>query len=164
MHSENLILETVSASKLTEGLRAEQIVVLMSLMTLRHCEVNDYPFQLDGAELQDALMMLVKGEIEISANIDHEPVSLRLDAPGDLARIVSFVGGNVDITANITVKRHSSVLLLKRTAVENLLNTHPLIAYCVMRNLVRHMHSVLRRGNSEKEALRNYLYHTHGRY
>lgn len=164
MHDENLILKTVSSSKLAEGMRAEQIAVLMSLMTLRHCEVNDYPFQLDGAELQDALMILVKGEIEVSAIIDNEPFALRLDLPGDLARIASFVGGNVSVAASITVKRDSSVLLLKRAALETLLNTHPLIAYCVMRNLVRHMHGIARRGNSEKEEIKNYLYRTHGRY
>jgi hypothetical protein len=45
-----------------------------------------------------------------------------------------------------------------------LLASHPSIAYYVMRNLVRHMHGVVRRSNTEKEEMSNYLYCIHGRY
>ncbi len=164
MHHDELILSTVTHSKLAEDLHAEQIVILLNLMTLQNYEVNGAPLKIDGGILQDALMILVKGEIAITATVNHEPVALHLSAPGDLARIISFVGGNVSIAADLTVLCDSSVLLLKRAALENLLNTHPLIAYYVMRNLVRHMHGVVRRGNSEQQEMKNYLYCIHGRY
>jgi hypothetical protein len=48
--------------------------------------------------------------------------------------------------------------------LETLLISHPAIAYYVMRNLVRHMHGVVRRSNTEKEEMSNYLYCIHGRY
>jgi len=164
MSSDIRVLTAVSQSKLAEDLQAEQIAVLMSLMTLHHCEVNGSSLELDGAVLQDALMVLVKGEIEITATVSHEHVALYLTEPGDLARIISFVGGDVSIEAHISVKRDSSMLLLKRASLESLLDSHPSIAYYVMRNLVRHMHGVFRRGNTEREEMKNYMYCIHGRY
>jgi CRP/FNR family cyclic AMP-dependent transcriptional regulator len=56
------------------------------------------------------------------------------------------------------------VLLLQRAKLETLLHSHPSIVYCVMRNLVRHVHGVARRKNAEKEEMSNYLYRTHGLY
>ena len=164
MNSDELVLTTVGHSKLAEGLRDYEIAVLANLMTLQHFEVNGCSLELDGVVLQDALMILVNGEIEISAQVGHENVALHLKTPGDLARIISFVGGNVSIQASISVKRDSTVLLLKRAALETLLDSHPPIAYYVMRNLVRHMHGVVRRSNTEKEEMKNYLYCIHGRY
>lgn len=164
MNSDELVLTTVGHSKLAEGLRDYEIAVLANLMTLQHFEVNGCSLELDGVVLQDALMILVNGEIEISAQVGDENVALHLKTPGDLARIISFVGGNVSIQASISVKRDSTVLLLKRAALETLLDSHPPIAYYVMRNLVRHMHGVVRRSNTEKEEMKNYLYCIHGRY
>lgn len=164
MSRDELVLSTVGHSKLAEDLSADEISALANLMTLQHYEVNGSPMELDGVILQDALMILVSGEIEIAAMVDHEHVALHLEMPGDLARIISFVGGNVSIQASITVKRDSTVLLLKRVVLETLLASHPSIAYYVMRNLVRHMHGVVRRSNTEKEEMSNYLYCIHGRY
>jgi hypothetical protein len=107
------------------------------------------------------LMILVEGEIKISATIGNEPVSLHLEAPGDLARVVSFVGGaNMNISAKLNVKKVSAVLLLQRSKLETLLHDHPYIVYSVLRNLVLHMHSIARRNNGEKEEMRKYVYRT----
>lgn len=164
MMSNERILNTVGHSRLGEDLCAEEVAILSNLMTLKNYETHGSALQLDGEMLGDALMILVSGEIEISATVNQEPVALHLSVPGDLARVVSFVGGNVSIAASLTIMRDSSVLLLKRADLESLLNTHPLIAYHVMRNLVRHMHGVVRRGNTEKAEMSNYLYCIHGRY
>jgi CRP/FNR family cyclic AMP-dependent transcriptional regulator len=158
MSSKELVLATVGHSRLAEDLSTDEIAVLVNLMTLQHYELNEAELEIDGGVLQDALMILVHGEIEIRATVDHEHVALHLEVPGDLARIISFVGGNVSVAAR------STVLLLKRTALETLLDTHPSLAYYVMRNLVRHMHGVVRRSNTEKEEMSNYLYCIHGRY
>ncbi len=115
--------------------------------------------------LKDALMILVEGEIEVNAMVGNEPVSLHLETPGDLARIMSFVGGNtMSISARINVRKNSAVLLLQRSKLETLLHSHPSIMYYVMRNLICHVHGVARRKNAEKEEMCNYLYLTHGLY
>lgn len=164
MSSDELILTTVRHSKLAENLHDDEIAVLANLMTLQHYPATGCTVGQDSLALQDALMILVQGDVEISAMVNNEHVALHLEAPGDLARIISFVGGNVSIDANITVKRDSMVLLLQRSALETLLWSSPSIAYYVMRNLVRHMHGVARRSNAEKEEMSNYLYCIHGRY
>lgn len=164
MCSDELKLNILRHGTLSEDLSEADLVVLAKLMTLQHYEIKSYPLTLDGLALQDALMILIYGDIEIVATVNGEHVVLHLAAPGDLARISSFVGGGDIAQSTITIKRDSSVLLLKRSTLEILLDTHPSLAYYVMRNLVRHIHRVLRKGNMEQEEMRNYLYCTHGRY
>lgn len=159
------ILIALHNSRLVEHLRDFEINVLASLITVQHLEVKEFIIGLDDEALKSALMILVEGEVEVNAIVDNDPVSLHLEAPGDLARVISFVGGNMmSISAKIQVKRESTVLLLQRARLETLLHSHPSIVYCVMRNLVRHMHGVARRKNAEKEEISNYLYRTHGLY
>lgn len=152
-------------SRLVENLRDFEINVLANLLTVQYFEVKEFMVEPGDDLLSDALMILVEGEIEVSAMVDNELVSLHLEAPGDLARIISFVGGNMmGISARIKVKKDSAVLLLQRAKLETLLHSHSSIVYCVMRNLVRHVHGVARRKNAEKEEMSNYLYRTHGLY
>ena len=158
------ILKALHNSGLVENLRDFEINVLANLFTVRYFEVKELIAELDDS-LKDALMVLIEGEVEISAMVDNEPVSLHLEAPGDLARIISFVGGDVmSVSARINVRRDSAVLLLRRSKLETLLHTHPSIVYCVMRNLIRHMHGVARRKNAENAEMSNYIYRINGRY
>lgn len=159
------ILKALYNSGLVENLREFEIHVLAGLITVQYFEAGEFAVELYDHLLKEALMILVEGEIEISATVNNEPVSLNLETPGDLARIVSFVGGNMmNVSATIKVRKESAVLLLQRARLESLLHTHPSIAYCVMRNLVRHVHGVARRKNAEKEQLSNYFYRMNGRY
>lgn len=159
------ILRALHNSSLVENLRDFEINVLISLLIVKYFEVKEFVVELDDASLRDALMILVEGEVEVSAKVDNEPVSLHLGAPGDLARVISFVGGNMmNISVRIKVKRDSAVLLLHRSKLEALLHSHPSIVYCVMRNLVRHVHGLARRKNAEKEEMKNYFYRMNGRY
>jgi CRP-like cAMP-binding protein len=159
------ILKALHNSGLVENLRDFEINVLASLITFKYFEVKEDIAELNDESLKDALMILVEGEVEISAMVDNEPVSLHLEAPGDLARIISFVGGDVmSVSARINVRRDSAVLLLRRSKLETLLHTHPSIVYCVMRNLIRHMHGVARRKNAENAEMSNYIYRINGRY
>ena len=165
MIPEERVLTALRHSRLVEHLRDFEINVLVSLITVQHFEVKEFIIGLDDEALKSALMILVEGEVEVNALVDNDPVSLHLEAPGDLARVISFVGGNMlSISAKVQVKRESTVLLLQRAKLEILLHSHPSIVYCVMRNLVRHVHGVARRKNAEKEELSNYLYRTHGLY
>jgi CRP/FNR family cyclic AMP-dependent transcriptional regulator len=159
------VLSALHNSRLVENLRDFEIDVLASLITVQYFEVKEFIVELDDDSLKGALMILVEGEVEILALVDNEPVSLHLEAPGDLARVISFVGGNMmNISARIKVKKDSAVLLLQRSKLETLLHSHPSIVFCVMQNLVRHVHGVARRKNAEKEELSNYLYRTHALY
>lgn len=169
--SKESVLAALRHSKLSEDLSDDEVSLLASLVIVHDYRVEDVPVEMDGEALADSLLILVAGEIEVSALVNNEPVFLHLDAPGDLARVMSFVGGKVSIKAAINVKRPSTVLLLKRSTLEATLPTlagkvyaHPTLAYFVMRNLVRYMHEVSRRSSAEKEEMSNYLYSLHGRY
>lgn len=159
------VLRALHNSGLVIGLRDFEINVLASLITVQYFEIKELDNELDDDSLRDALMILVEGDIEVNALVDGEPVSLHLEVPGDVARIMSFVGSELmNISARIHIKRDSAVLLLQRSKLETLLHSNPPIVYCVMRNLVRHVHGVARRKNAEKEEMSNYLYSLHGRY
>jgi CRP/FNR family transcriptional regulator, cyclic AMP receptor protein len=159
------VLNALHKSRLTENLLGFEINVLVSLITVHYFEAKEIIADLDDESTKDALMILVEGKIEVSAMVGHEPVLLLLESPGDLARIMSFVGNDMmDISAKVKIWRDSAVLLLQRSKLESLLQSHPSIVYCVMRNLVRHVHGVARRKNAEKEELSNYFYGMHGRY
>lgn len=165
MMADDRILAALHNSSLAENLRDFEISILASLATLRYFDVRQVIAGPGYDELKDALMILVEGEIEVCAYVEDEPVSLRLTVPGDLARIISFVGGDtLHVSARIEVKRGSAALLLQRSRLETLLHTHPAIVYCVMRNLVRHVHGVARRKSAETEEMSNYIHSIHGRY
>lgn len=162
-HAE-MIITTLSRSRLAEDLTRVQLVALAELVQVRQYLTHGSILGMDGSILQDALLILVVGEIEVQGTVDKEHVALRLEQAGDMARILSFVGGNASIAATLTIKRDSTILLIKRTELEALMLHHPALAYLVMRNLVRHMHGVARRSNTEREEMSNYLYHMNGRY
>jgi CRP/FNR family cyclic AMP-dependent transcriptional regulator len=159
------VLKALHNSTLVEDLLDFEINVLAGLISVQYFEAKELIVDLDDDSTKDALMILVEGKIEVSAMVDKESVLLHLEAPGDMARIMSFVGGDMmTISARIKVLRDSAVLLLQRSKLESLLYSHPSIVYCVMRNLVRHVHGVARRKNAEKEEITNYFYRMHGRY
>jgi CRP-like cAMP-binding protein len=158
------IVHALHSSRLVENLRDFEVNILASLFSFQYFEAKELVAELDDT-LKDALMVLVEGEVEVSAMVGNEAVLLHLNKPGDLARIISFVGGNiVNMSARINVKKDSAVLLLQRPKLETLLHTHPSIIYCVMRNLIQHVHAVARRKNAENAEMSNYIYRIHGRY
>jgi hypothetical protein len=53
---------------------------------------------------------------------------------------------------------------MARVDFEKLINSHPMIVYKVMRGVVRNVHGIVRRVNSQSAELSNYIYRTHGRY
>ncbi len=165
MIPEERVMAALHNSGLAENLRDFEIDILAGLVSAQHFEVKQTIAEPAYDSFRDALMILVDGEIEVCAYVENEPVSLHLTVPGDLARIISFVGGDtLHVSARIKVRKGSSVLLLQRTRLETLLHSHPAIVYCVMRNLVRHVHGVARRKSAETEEMSNYIHGIHGRY
>ena len=159
------ILRALYDSGLVENLPEYEISLLAGLITVQYFEARESVVELYDPLLKEALMILVEGEIEVSAMVNNEPVLLNLQTPGDLARIISFVSNNLEnVSARMKVKKNSAVLLLQRVQLESLLKSHPSIVYCVMRNLVRHVHGVARRKNAENEQLSNYFFRMNGRY
>jgi len=161
MGTDQMILQTLHNSTLTEELRDAEIETLAKLFEVREFKAGESLLRPGEEKLKNSLVMLASGEVEATATIGNEQATLHLLQPGDLAGIITFVGGNVSqISATIVAKTDCKVLLLDRCKFESLLNTQPAIVYYVMRGIVRHTHGIVRRMNAQSAEMMNYLYKT----
>ena len=165
MPTNSLIIQTLHNSTLCEELRDAEIEILGRLFEVRDYKAGASLLRPGEEQLKNSLVMLASGEVEATAIIGSEQATLHLLQPGDLAGIITFVGGNVsEISATIVAKTDCQVLLLDRTKFESLLNTQPAIVYYVMRGIVRHTHGIVRRMNAQSVEMTNYLYNKGGRF
>ena len=103
--------------------------------------------------------------MEATATLGGEKATLHLLQPGDLAGIITFVGGTAaQISATVVAKSNCKVLLLERSRFETFLSTNPAIVYYVMRGIVRHVHGIVRRMNMQSVEMSNYIFQQGGRY
>ncbi|GAB4121204.1 MAG: hypothetical protein Fur0040_01140 [Sideroxydans sp.] len=161
MPTDDLILQTLHTSTLTEELRDAEIELLAALFEVQEYKAGQALLRPGEERLKNSLVMLASGEVEATATIGGEEATLHLLQPGDLAGIITFVGGNVSqISATIVAKTDCKVLVLDRCKFESLLNSHPAIVYYVMRGIVRHTHGIVRRMNAQSADMMNYLYKT----
>lgn len=165
MTTDDLILQTLHNSTLTEELRDAEIEALARIITVREYKAGEAILSPGDTELKDTLLILGSGDVEATATTGGEQMTLHLLQPGELAGIIGFVGGNVaQVSAAVVAKTDSKVLLLDRVRFEALLNSQPAIVYYVMRGIVRHVHGIVRRMNMQSVEMSNYLYRSHGRY
>ncbi|MEQ1673911.1 MAG: cyclic nucleotide-binding domain-containing protein [Candidatus Nitrotoga sp.] len=165
MTTNELILHTLHQSTLTEELRDAEVEDLAKIFELKEYKAGTYLLQPSESELRNTLIMLASGEVEATATIGGEKATLHLLQPGDLAGIITFVGGSVaQISATVMAKTDSKVLLLERSRLESFLSTNPAIVYYVMRGVVRHVHGIVRRMNMQSVEMSNYIYKQGGRY
>jgi len=165
MPIDDLILQTLHSSTLTEELRDAEIESLGQLFEVVEFKEGQALLKPGEERLKSTLIVLANGEVEATAHVGGEQATLHLLQPGDLAGIITFVGGNVSqISATIVAKTDCKVLLLERCKFESLLNSQPAIVYYVMRGIVRHTHGIVRRMNAQSVEMTNYLYKTGGRF
>lgn len=159
------IMKALYRSTLVSELRESEIEILKDLFIVKSYRAGEFIVKPGSRKLEDALLVLVEGRLEVSSMVDDEPMVLHLNQAGDLARVISFVGSNLmKIDANIEVLEDSTVLLLERARLESLLGTHHSIVYYVMRSLVRFAHGLARHKSAETEELSNYFYRLNGRF
>ena len=165
MTTDKLVLRALRDSSLSDELRDAEIDALAKFVTVRDYKAGQSILKPGDTELQDTLLILGSGEVEATATVGEEKVTLHLLKPGDLAGIIGFVGGNaMQISATVTAKTDSKILLLDRAHFETLLNTQPAIVYYVMRGIVRHVHGIVRRMNMQTAQMSNYIFKQGGRY
>ncbi len=158
----SLIIDTLQTSTITEELSDAEVEILASLF-----EVRDYKsgtaIVKQGDEQPDNLYILAHGDIEVKFKSGPEESTIHILKPGDLAGIINFVGG-AQSSATLYAVGDTKVLSLERVKFESLINSHPMIVYKVMRGVVRNVHGIVRRVNSETAELSNYIYRARGRY
>ena len=165
MTTDELIIKTLHNSTLSEELRDAEIELLGKLFEVMEYKAGQNLLRPGEERLKNSLIVLASGEVEATATLGGEQATLHLLLPGDLAGIITFVGGNVSqISATIVAKTDCKVLLLERSRFESLLNSQPAIVYFVMRGIVRHVHGIVRRMNAESVEMNKYIYKTGGRF
>ena len=88
-----LILKTLHCTSFTAQLRDWEIEELAKAVTVHEYKAGTYLIQPGNTVAQDSLLILATGEAEVKATVNDENMSLSLLKPGDLAGIVTFVGG-----------------------------------------------------------------------
>lgn len=160
----SLIIDTLRTSTITEELSDAEVDILAGLFEVQEYKDGEAIVQ-PGDDQPDNLYILAHGDLEVKIKSGVEETTIHVLKPGDLAGIITFVGGAAsDISATVSAVGKTKVLSLPRVKFETLVNSHPMIVYRVMRGVTRNVHGIARRMNRESAELTNYIYRSHGRY
>jgi CRP/FNR family transcriptional regulator, cyclic AMP receptor protein len=160
----SLVMDTLRTSTITEELSDDEVRIIEGLFVVQDYKSGDIIVQ-PGDKQPDNLYILAHGDIEVKIESEGKESIIHVLKPGDLAGIITFVGGAAsDISATLYAVGNTKVLSMARAEFEKLINSHPLIVYKVMRGVVRNVHGIVRRVNSQSVELSNYIYRTNGRY
>ena len=160
----SIVMKTLRISTITEELSDAEIEILAGLFEVQEFKAGEIIVQ-PGDKQTDNLYILAQGDIDVKIVSSGEDSTIHVLKPGDLAGIITFVGGAAsDISATLYAVGKTIVLSMTRAKFENLINSHPMLVYKVMRGVVRNVHGIVRRVNSQSAELSNYIYRTHGRY
>ncbi len=160
----SLVMDTLRISTITEELSDAEVQILAGLFEVQDYKAGEVIVR-PGDKQPDNLYILAHGNIEVKIESSGEDSTIHVLKPGDLAGIITFVGGAAsDISAALYAVGNTKVLSVARAKFETLINSHPMMVYKVMRGVVRNVHGIVRRVNSQSAELSNYIYRTHGRY
>jgi len=158
----SLIIDTLLTSTISEELSEAELEILAGLFEVQEYQAGTAIVK-QGDEHPDNLYILAHGDIEVKIRNGTQESTIHILKPGDLAGIINFVGG-AKSSATVYAVGNTMVLCLERARFETLINSHPMIVYKVMRGVVRNVHGIVRRVNSETAELSNYIYRARGRY
>ena len=160
----SLVIDTLRTSPVTEELSEAEVEILSELFKVQEYKAGEIIVQPNDAQ-PDNLYILASGDIEVKLESGGEESTVHVLKPGDLAGMITFAGGAASqISATLYAIGPTKVLSMPRLKFESLLNSHPKLVYHVMRGIIRNMHGIVRRVNSESAELANYIYKTGGRY
>lgn len=160
----SLVIDTLRTSTITEELSDDEVKIIEGLFEVQDYKSGEIIVQ-PGDKQPDNLYILAHGDIEVKIDSEGKQSIIHVLKPGDLAGIITFVGGAAsDISATLYAVGKTKVLSMARAEFEKLINSHPMIVYKVMRGVVRNVHGIVRRVNSQSAELSNYIYKTNGRY
>jgi CRP/FNR family cyclic AMP-dependent transcriptional regulator len=153
MTDEELINSVLRISSITAELRDWEKIELGKGASVHEYKAGTYLFR-PGKSIDDnSLNILASGEAEVFTLLDNDLVKLTLLKPGDLAGIITFVGGNLSqISATVVTKTDCKILRLDRGFIESLLTRQPAIVILVLQGIVRQLHGIVRHLNVQTIA------------
>ena len=160
----SLVIDTLRTSTITEELSDVELGIIAGLFNVQGYKTGEVIVQ-PGDKQPDNLYILAQGEIQVKIQSSDGEVSIYMLKPGDLAGIITFVGGAPSQhSAVLYAKGDTKVLSLPRAKFETLIDTHPMIEYKVMRGVVRYVHGIVRSMNAKSSELSSYIYRNSGGY
>lgn len=153
-----LVRNSAVGTELTE----DKAKFLAAKMGVRH--LKDGEFLVKEGEADQTLFVLAKGKLTVtSKNAEGVEQTVYTMKEGECAGTRAFVE-QTPRKATLRAVGAATVYTLTPEDFESLLDTHPRVAFKVMRALFRVTHANLSRMNQESEQLANYITKTHGRY
>ncbi|HCJ50333.1 MAG: Crp/Fnr family transcriptional regulator [Gallionellales bacterium CG_4_10_14_3_um_filter_54_96] len=160
----SLVIDTLRTSPVTEELSEAEVEILAELFEVQEYKAGDVIVE-PKDDQPDNLYILASGDIDVKIESNGEQSTIHILKPGDLAGMITFAGGAAShVSATLYAVGDTKVVSMSRARFETLINSHPMIVYRVMRGIIRNMHGIVRRVNSESAELSNYIYRTGGRY
>ena len=160
----SLVIDTLRASTLTEELSDAELAVIAGLFEVQSYKAGEVIVQ-PGDKQPDNLYILAQGGIQVKIQGSEGEAAIYVLKPGDLAGIITFVGGAASQhSATLFAKGEARVLSLPRVKFETLIGSHPMIEYKIMRGIVRYVHGIVRTMNAKSAELSNYIYRSSGGY
>lgn len=160
----SLVADTLRTSTVTDELSDAEVQIIGKLFDVHEYKSGELIVQPGDAQA-DNLYILAHGDIEVKIQSDDGESVIHVLKPGDLAGMITFVGGAAArVSATLCAVGATKVLSMERGNFESLINLYPMLIYRFMRGLARNMHSIVRRANSQNTELINYIYRANGRY
>lgn len=160
----SLVIDTLRTSTITEELSDAELEIIAKLFKVQDYKAGEVIVQ-PGDNQPDHLYILAHGEIQVKIQSSEGEAAIYVLKPGDLAGIITFVGGAASQhSATLHAKGEAKVLSLPRAKFETLIDSHPMIEYKVMRGIVRYVHGIVRSMNAKSAELSNYIYRSSGGY
>jgi CRP-like cAMP-binding protein len=151
------IRDILSRSPLLEELSAEEIEIVLSLLSARNVDSGDVITK-PRDEHADNLIILVHGRIQVHIESEEGLNSIFVVNPGDLAGIITFSGRSISpIKVTVVALETTQVLSLDRAKFESLIYSNPQLMYRFYQGMVRHTHRMMRHFNSIVTTLRDQI-------
>ena len=160
----SLVLDTLRISTITEELTDAELEIIEGLFDVRNYRTGELIIQPGGKE-PDNLYILAQGEVQVKIQSSDGDSVIHVLKPGDVAGIITFVGGAPSQhSAALYSQGDSKVLSLPSAKFDGLVTSRPMTAHKVMRGIVRYVHGIVRNMNAKSSELSSYIYRNSGGY
>ncbi|MBI5889070.1 MAG: cyclic nucleotide-binding domain-containing protein [Nitrosomonadales bacterium] len=161
----SLVIDTLRISTITEELTDAEIEIFGELFDVLSYKAGDLIVQPGDKRQPDNLYILAHGEIQVKILSSDGETTIHVLKPGDLAGLITFVGGAPSQhSAALYSKGESQILSMSSAKFDALVCSRPMTAHKIMRGIVRYVHGIVRNMNAKSSELNNYIYRTSGGY
>ena len=160
----SLVINTLRISPITEELTDAEIEIFEELFDVQNYKAGDLIVQPgDNKRQPDNLYILAQGEIQVKIQSSDGENEIHVLKPGDLAGIITFVGGAPSQhSAALYAIGETQVLSMSSAKFDALVCSRPMTAHKIMRGIVRYVHGIVRNMNAKSSELKDFIYRNSG--